>query len=117
VETCLVSNTNAEKSKNFKGFLTYKVLGKMPPIKIKVPPSNFYTPKQPDSVEAIKSGLAKLLVKMQDMAITLQNSANKGKTKHPGLDYLNGEEWYRLVGMHFDHHLRQKATLETLIKK
>jgi DinB superfamily len=117
VEACMASNDNADKSKNFKGFLTYNILGKMPPIKIKVPPSDTYTPKQPESLEAIKNGLAKVQEKMKKAAETLQNNASKGKTKHPGLAYLNAEEWYRLVGMHFTHHLRQKASLETTILK
>jgi DinB superfamily len=117
VETCMTSNNDSDKSKNFKGFLTYNVFGKMPPIKIKVPPSDTYTPKQPESIEAIKNGLAKVQEKMKNISTNLKSSANKGKTKHPGLSYLNAEEWYRLVGMHFNHHLRQKATLEaTTIK-
>jgi hypothetical protein len=117
VEACIANNDNANKSKNFKGFLTYNVLGKMPPIKIKVPPSDTYTPRQPESIDAIKNGLAKVQLKMKDMASILQNSANKGKTKHPGLSYLNAEEWYRLVGMHFTHHLRQKETLDAMLAK
>ncbi len=117
VEACLASNTDADKSKNFKGFLTYHVLGKMPPIKIKVPPSDFYTPKQPESIEAIKNGLAKLQESMKNIADALQTNTSKGKTKHPGLAYLNAKEWYRLIGMHFTHHLRQKETLDATLSK
>jgi DinB superfamily len=117
VETCLASNENADKSKNFKGFLTYNVLGKMPPIKIKVPPSDAYTPKQPESLEAIKKGLTKVQERMKETATILQSKSSTGKTAHPGLSYLNAEEWYRLVGMHFTHHLRQKETLDAMLAK
>ncbi|MEM8940000.1 MAG: DinB family protein [Bacteroidota bacterium] len=116
VQFCLENSENSEKSKNLKGFIVYKLLGSFPPIKIKVPASENYTPEQPESIEQIIEGFAKVRAKME---LTLQKltTEKQGKTKHPGFQYLNGNEWYRLVEMHFRHHKRQKERIDQYIKE
>ncbi len=111
VATCSVSNENSKKHKNFKGFLAYTILNGFPPIKIKVPPSNTYTPKQPTSKEEISSNLEKVTQAMKESLDKL-TSSNKGKTAHPGFSYITAQEWYRMVEMHWRHHLRQKKEIE-----
>ena len=48
-EQCLQSDEHASESKNFRGFLVYNVIKRFPPVKVKVPPSEHYTPGQPES--------------------------------------------------------------------
>jgi hypothetical protein len=110
VQTALSNNENKEAKKNFKGFITYHILGKMPPIKINVPASETYTPKQPSSKQEIIEGLALVKQKMENIKSQFANDQG-GKTEHPGLSFLNAKEWYQLVGIHFNHHLRQKANI------
>lgn len=116
VKSSLEHQENAEKSKNFRGFITYNILGSFPPIKIKVPASEFYTPKQPESKDQLLKGLNKVKMEME-LTLAKLETEKQGKTIHPGFDYLNGNEWYRLIEMHFRHHLRQKARIDKYLKE
>lgn len=117
LEQCISSDENAKKNKNFKSFITYNVLGKFPPIKVKVPPSDAYTPKQPKSKEAVSEGLELIKQKMRETLPLLKNPKFNGKTAHPVLGFLNAAQWFKLVEMHFKHHLMQKKTLDAFINK
>ena len=114
IEQCINSDTNKSKSKNFKGFLAYRILKGFPPIKIKVPDSDAYTPKQPKSKDEIIKGLETLKRKMEQTLKNLEKN-QKGKTPHPGFAYLNASEWFRLIPMHFKHHLRQKERIDNYL--
>lgn len=116
VKKCINSDENKSKKKNFKGFLTYNILKGFPPIKIKVPASETYTPKQAQNIEELKNGFQKL---KQEMRNTFENfeKDKKGKIEHPGLSYLNASEWFRLIPMHFKHHLRQKENIDIFLGK
>lgn len=111
---CINSTENKSKTKNFKGFMAFNILNGFPPIKIKVPASETYTPKQPKDKQELVDGFHKL---KQEMKKTYENLKNdkKGKTAHPGFSYLNASEWYRLIPMHFKHHLRQKESIDNLL--
>ena len=116
LETCLASTENASKRKNFKGFMVYNVLHSFPKIKIKVPASNAYTPKQPDSKEEIINGLYSVRKKIKISLALLEARGKQGKAPHPAFSYLNAGEWYKMVEMHFKHHLRQKADIDVFLK-
>lgn len=111
VNLCINTSENKSKKKNFKGFMAYNILNGFPPIKIKVPPSETYSPKQPKTIQELKDGFQKL---KQEMNNTLENleKDKKGKMEHPGFEYLSASEWYRLIPMHFKHHLRQKERID-----
>jgi len=114
VNDCISSSENKSKKKNFKGFIAYNILNGFPPIKIKVPASETYTPKQPASIEELKDGFQKL---KQEMNTILSNFKNdkKGKTSHPGFSFLNASEWFRMIPMHFKHHLKQKERIDNYL--
>jgi hypothetical protein len=38
------------------------------------------------------------------------------RVEHGGFGWLNAQEWFALVGMHFRHHLRQKYELEQKLR-
>ncbi|MFK8101040.1 MAG: DinB family protein [Saprospiraceae bacterium] len=113
IQECLRTNEHQAKRKNFKAFLAYHVLDGFPPIKIKVPASKEYTPLPPKNKQSIAEGLNKLKAAMQTALTSLDAPSAKGKTPHPAFAYLNAEEWYRLIDLHFRHHLRQKKSIET----
>ncbi|PCJ81680.1 MAG: hypothetical protein COA49_03995 [Bacteroidetes bacterium] len=116
VNQCLKSSENKKENKNLQAFVSYFIINGFPPIKIKIQASEEYTPKQPDSVNEIKMGLRKV---KQEMERTLEKfkTDKKGKTLLPGFSYLNAEEWYRLILLHFKHHLRQKQRLDAFLNK
>ncbi len=115
-ETCMNTSENSSSGKNFRGFMTYRILGGFPPVQIKVPPSKTYTPKQPQSREQIEQGLAEVRERMKQVFEGLSQNKSKGKTKHPGLGFLNAREWFALVPMHFKHHLHQKKRLDAFLE-
>lgn len=115
IEICLKSDSNQSEKKNFKGFMTYKILGSFPPVKIKVPDSETYTPKQPVSKAQIIEGLAAVKVAVKNTQPLIEKATSNGKVAHPGLSFLNAAEWFQLIEMHFRHHLRQKARIDNFL--
>ncbi len=118
VEVCLNTTQNENGKKNFKGFLAFNIINGFPPIKIAVPSSETYTPKQPASIDELTKGLQRVKLSMEQTLPLIKAGNTKSKTAHPGFSFLNASEWYTIVGMHFRHHLRQKKMLdETVLKK
>lgn len=117
VKASLETVENEKHSKTKEGFMSFKVLGALPPIKIKVPPSEFYTPSQPKDRASILEAFEEIRVQMKSLSQEIQTTISQGKTKHPGLGYLNASEWFQLIPMHFKHHLRQKKRLDKFLGK
>ncbi|MDG0811187.1 DinB family protein [Cohnella rhizosphaerae] len=103
--------------------------GSFPPERIQVPPSPQYTPPQPESKEQIVDGLRETVSRMtgiEPMVAAVfepvaRDDSEPGKdaafelaqntVAHPRLGGLNALEWFRLVEMHYRHHLLQKKRL------
>jgi hypothetical protein len=115
IEQCLLSDANQIEKKTFPGILMFS-LHSFPPVRIKVPPSPLYTPKQPESKTRIQAGMRLLQKKLQDLSREIEHAVHFGKTKHPVLGYLGAKEWYQLIVMHFRHHLRQKKRIDVFLK-
>jgi len=90
-------------------------LGSIPPMRIKVPPSETYTPKQPPNIDLMKTGLVKLAKMMQETEQKLSGASEISKTAHPAFGFLNAREWFQLIEMHFRHHLRQKERIDRFL--
>lgn len=103
--------------------------GGFPPIRIAVPASPQYTPKQPEGKEQLAIGLLQVLDEMKqiepqiiqaasvvndasDSNIAEDSKANEYKIAHPRFGYLDAKEWFSLIEMHFRHHLLQLARLK-----
>jgi DinB superfamily len=87
-----------------------------PDAVIEGPPDNANTP-QPGSKEDLVIRLMNLKAEINNVAILISNSPYKGKTKHPGLNYFDANEWLQFAEMHFRHHLRQKKRIDDFLKK
>jgi hypothetical protein len=112
IAQCLESRETERKAgKKLPGKLTF-LLGSFLPVRIKVPPSDAYTPKQPASKEAMRTGLEKLMRMMRETEQKLAGASEIPATNHPALGALNAREWFQLIEMHFRHHLRQKVRLD-----
>ncbi len=116
VELCCAGNENQHARKNFKGFLSFHFLNGFPPIKIKVPPSETYTPMQPESKQEIQEKMNLVKEKMAATLVLFETN-KKGKTAHPAFAFLNAEAWYKIIEMHWRHHLRQKESMDGLLTK
>ena len=113
ITQCLDEDGTMDGKKKLPGTLSF-LLGSFPPVRIKVPPSETYTPKQPKSIEAMKSSLESLIVAMREVEQKVASSTSRHKTHHPAFGYLSAREWFQLIEMHFRHHLRQQRRLEQL---
>jgi DinB superfamily len=79
------------------------------------PPSNDHNP-QPDSKGQLLRDLIRIKDEFNQAVPVISKSLFKGKTKHPGLNYFNANEWLHCAEMHFRHHLRQKERIDEFIK-
>lgn len=116
VRQCIDNLTNAHEKKAFPGKIVF-FTGSFPAIRVKVPPSNMYTPKQPESISEMHQELNTLIEVMRTVAQELSQKRDQGKTQHPRFGYLNGDEWFAMIQMHFRHHLHQKKRLDDFLKK
>lgn len=86
--------------------------GSFPPIRIHVPPSPQYTPKQPESKEQLIQGLHSVIQRMKDIEPALEKASKKYIVSHPRFGGLCAEEWFLLIEMHYRHHLLQLDRLK-----
>jgi len=105
-----------EGGKTLLGKIVF-LFGSFPPVRFHFPPSERYTPKQPQNRAEMREGLLKLIETMRALAPQLDHASPVQKWKHPTFGMLNAVEWYRLIEMHFRHHLRQKARLDKFLAK
>lgn len=89
--------------------------GGFPPIKIRLPDELNAPPNNSDSREDLIRRMDQLIQRMVHVKSKVDDINPNLKVKHGGFGWLNAKEWYDLVGMHFRHHLRQKAELESFI--
>jgi hypothetical protein len=115
IAACLEGRGKEMKGgKKFPGKFVF-FTGSFPNTKIKVPPSETYTPKQPAGREAIREGLQQLIQTMRTTADKVSGAPVTMKAEHPAFGYLNAHEWFDLIEMHFRHHLRQKKRLDQFL--
>lgn len=116
IEQCIASNgENKGLKKNLKGKLLF-FFGSFPNLKIKGVPPEKYVPGQPESPSKMKDDFYRFIKAMQKTSKSIDTANAQGKTLHPTLGWLNALEWYKLIEMHFRHHLRQKARLDKSIR-
>jgi len=117
IKNCLEqTNGSKEGGKNIKGYLLYLFNG-FPPLKIKGMDATGNMPDQPESPAKAKDEFFRFIKEMQKAAKAIDDAGDLTyKTRHPGLGMLNALEWYKLIEMHFRHHLRQKARLDKSIR-
>lgn len=109
---CIEQKNGSLKGKRkFKGKMLF-LFGSIPNKKIKNPNHETKPPVQPENVKEAKNNMIKLLKHMNDAGQLIGASNPKYKTEHRLFGYLNAEEWYKLIGMHFKHHLKQKKKLD-----
>ncbi|MEW6194354.1 MAG: DinB family protein [Bacteroidota bacterium] len=115
IEECASQNGNAKTSgKTKRGKIIY-ALGMLLPVRVKVPPSPQYTPAQPKNKEEAFEKLNQIIVEMKNIIPITECAPLESRTTHPALGYLNAREWYQLIRMHYQHHLRQKSRLDKFL--
>ncbi|MDR7074239.1 DinB family protein [Fictibacillus barbaricus] len=111
VEACATTVEEQKQGKTEFGEYLFNI-GGFPPIKIKLPDELDTPPDNTKSKENIILELNQLINRMKELEMKVENINPNYKDKHGGLGWLNAQEWFALVGMHFRHHLRQKYELD-----
>jgi len=114
VNICLASADHAMEEMTPEGKLMFN-RNEFPDELIEGPPTNAATP-QPESKETLMRSLLNLKTEINNVGRLLSENSNKGKTKHPGLNYFSADEWFQFAEMHFRHHLRQKNRIDEFLK-
>lgn len=121
-EPAMIASLSSSTNKTEQGLAIYEQ-GGFPPIRIAVPASPQYTPKQPESKEQLVIGLFQVLDEMKQIEPQINqdssnatdpeaSNANEYKIAHPRFGYLDAKEWFVLIEMHFRHHLLQLVRLK-----
>ncbi|KFN01132.1 DinB family protein [Bacillus clarus] len=114
ITKCKDETPSATNNKTDMGEKVY-AMGAFPPIQIKLPSRPGYTPENPLNKEEITQRFLELITAVKNAEPILASIPDDCKVEHPGLGYLNANEWFQLISMHFAHHLRQKERLEQSI--
>ncbi|WP_075617964.1 DinB family protein [Paenisporosarcina indica] len=112
VEACatIAGEQNNGKKTEFGEYLFN--IGGFPPIKIKLPDELDTPPDNTKIKEDILLELDLLMKRMKELKLKVNDINPNYKDEHGGFGWLNAQEWFDLVGMHFRHHLRQKYELD-----
>lgn len=111
VEACATAESREDSKTQFGAELFER--GGFPPIKIKLPPDMNQPPNNSLSREELIAELTNLNSRMVEVKESVASFPATNRVKHGGFGWLNAEEWYALVDMHFRHHERQISDLET----
>ncbi|WP_394190910.1 DinB family protein [Paenisporosarcina quisquiliarum] len=111
VEACALAAGEQKKGKTEFGEYLFNI-GGFPPIKIKLPDEMNAPPNNSKMKEDIMLELDQLMKRMKELKKIVDETNPNYKDKHGGFGWLNAQEWFALVGMHFRHHLRQKYELD-----
>lgn len=114
IKICLSTDDNAMKEMSPNAKIMFRN-NDFPNKLIEGPSTNSNT-AQPYSKEQLISDLMNLKEQINIAQTLISTSSSKGKTKHPGLNYFNANEWLQFAEMHFRHHLRQKKRIEDFLK-
>ena len=111
---CLSTNKNAEETASAEG-LQMLSNNSFPDELIDSPPSNQFL-QQPTSREQILTGLEQIRVHIDEVQLLLKQSTFRGKSKHPGLQYLDAHQWCQFAEMHLRHHFKQKQRIDEYLR-
>lgn len=107
IETCLANpSEGASETKTEAGEATFAHHG-FANMRIKGPE---FAPQQ--SLAQAQAGLTALMTTMKEVETRILAAPSSGKTAHPRLGFLDAQEWYDLIEIHFRHHLHQKNRLD-----
>jgi hypothetical protein len=110
IKTCMTTDENHDEKACSEAEEMFKI-NQFPDIEIEGPESNNDTP-QPCSKEQIRNSLIQIKEGISSMQESLLTPQSRGKTKHPGLGFLNAMQWLQFSEMHMRHHLKQKEKID-----
>ncbi|EHQ27144.1 DinB family protein [Mucilaginibacter paludis] len=89
--------------------------GRFPPFKIKAP-AKIEAAVNNIGKEEARNLIIKLKNRMDQLIPVINKSSSFSKIKHPRLGLLNAKQWFKFIGIHTKHHLKQLERIEKKIK-
>lgn len=114
IRTCISCNDNEHEEATDAG-KQMLLDNSFPDMQLVGPTENDFTP-QPPGKKIIFDELNRQKMEAMNLAEQIKTTTFQGKTKHPGLNYFNANEWLRFAEMHLRHHLRQKNRIDEFLK-
>jgi hypothetical protein len=114
IKTCVSRNDHSNKQASEDGKKMLRQ-NEFPDLQLEGPPDNAFTP-QPKSKKSIYKELIRQKLELEHLDELIRTSPFKGKTKHPGLNYFNANEWFQFGDMHLRHRLRQKMRIDEFLQ-
>jgi|ERR1700761_5290412 len=113
MERCTYSNCEpTKKGLNVLGKFMM-LTGSFPPVRIKVPEAvNAKTPVEKITKEEAKNLIIKCRRRMDDTVALIEASSKHSRYKHPRLGMLNARQWFKFIGIHLYHHIRQLQRIQ-----
>lgn len=113
IKICIATNDNEGEQASPDAKILF-LNNEFPDVKIEGAPGNLDIP-QPRNKEQLMDGLLNLKNEMNKVALQINTTPFKGKTKHPGLNYFNAADWLLFAEMHIRHHFRQKKRIDEFL--
>ncbi|MCP4521238.1 MAG: DinB family protein [Cytophagales bacterium] len=118
IRQCIAKENGATKGKKtFMGWFTF-LIGKYFPGRQKTASHHKINPSQRTSIKEMQNSSIKVLKMMSEYSSKVDKMSKedlKYKIKHPKFGALNAREWYLLVIMHYQHHLKQKYKIDNML--
>jgi len=103
------------KSLNWLGRLILYT-GFFPGMKFKAPESIASMTVNINKEEA-RNLIIKVRKRLDEIVPDIDGSPKFCKIKHPRFGMLNGKQWFRFIGIHLEHHLRQLKRIDKKFRK
>jgi hypothetical protein len=108
---------DSDKGLNFWGLYTM-LTSKFPPVKTQTPDGVAgKMPAKKISKEEARNLIVKCHKRMDEMAILINNTPSKRRSRHPRLGMLNSTQWLKFIRVHLQHHLMQLDRIEKNLSK
>lgn len=112
MEACAASLEERSLGKTPFGEQLFRA-GGFPPIKIRLPDEMNSPPDNSGRKKELIARMEEVIQRVERWESKVEAVNPNLKVEHGGFGWLNAKEWFALVEMHFRHHLRQKAELES----
>ncbi len=103
------------EGKNLMGRMIF-FMKSIPPMKVKMPESEYFDPPQADSIAQLNDEFDHLVKTMEAAAERLPQADLTFRSQHPLLGRLNAWEWYQGAEFHIRHHLLQARRIEKFLQ-
>ena len=115
IELCLDTTENAAKEMTESAKAMFQN-NSFPDIIIKGDPFISDNVKQPIDRQTLQDEFLSLKEAANTIWGKIESSGIHGKSQHPGIQFLNPQEWLQYAEMHMRHHLKQKSRIDTFLE-